>query len=113
MSRLVRIALVLGVFGTSALAGPRPANAWWRAGWGFGFAPYVPFAPIVPAPYPYYYAPPPVYYAPPPVYAPPPAPAGQSCYAGPYVCPLVQFSPQGAPCSCPANDGGRVGGRVG
>ena len=31
-------------------------------------------------------------------------PAGQACYAGPYVCPLEAPSPVGAPCSCPTNN---------
>src|SRR5882724_8050329 len=78
------------------------------------------------APPPVYYPPayyPPPYYPPPQVYAPPgnsfsytpPSARGpdygpsrsyaaQSCQAGPYVCPLVQDTPPGGRCSCPAND---------
>ena len=105
----------------SGSVAPPPAQAWWRHGvWvGFGFAPPLYFAPPVYAPPPIYYAPPPVYYAPPPVvYAPPPfyvAPPprhSQSCYAGPYTCPLQPPGPAGSACSCPANQG-RAYGRAG
>ena len=130
MKRCLRLVLVLAVALPGVLSAPPAAHAWWRGGFGFGFVP------MVPGPYPYYY-PPPVYY-PPPIYVPPPvyavppvyaapspaapspaapssaAPStGQTCYAGQYVCPLTQPSPTGAPCSCPTNDSGRVGGRVG
>jgi hypothetical protein len=76
---------------------------------------------------PAYYYPPPVYYPPPPVYLTPPPPVmytppvqpqypapraayGQSCNAGPYVCPMDRPVAAGAPCYCPGNDGRRVGG---
>jgi hypothetical protein len=69
----------------------------------------------------YYPPPPPVYYAPPPtVYAPPPqsysqGPAeggpGQTCYAGPYVCPMDRPTATGSNCYCLGNGGARVWGR--
>ena len=100
------------------IALPSTAHAWWRGG---GFFIGVPFPPVVIAP-PVYappvYAPPPVVYAPQqdyyaqsPGYAAP-APYGQSCYAGPYVCPLQRSVPAGTNCSCPGN-AGRVFGRSG
>ena len=75
-------------------------------------------------PAPYYY-PPPVYYAPPPpvVYAPPqqqnytqiPAATSahgeQSCYAGPYVCPMDRPVMTGGSCYCLGNGGQRVWGK--
>ena len=82
---------------------PSPAHAWRHWGWGWG--PGIIIAP------PVFIAPPPVYYAPPPSYYAPRA-AGEACYAGPYVCPLERPGPQGAPCSCPTNNG-RAGGRIG
>lgn len=110
MQRNLHFALMFAVVAAGVLAVPPAAQAWWRGGFTFGFVPYVPT-------YPYYYPPPPVYYPPPPVYAPPPAYAtpgnGPACYAGPYVCPLSRPAQSGAPCSCPTNDSGRVGGRVG
>ena len=76
-------------------------------------------------PPPIYYPPPPVYYAPPPpmYYTPPqayatPAPAmrsgggGQSCYAGPYVCPMDRPVSPGAGCYCPGNGGQKVWGQA-
>ncbi len=75
-------------------------------------------------PPPVYYPPPPVYYPPPPVvYAPPPpvynsyrgsapAGAGQTCDAGPYVCPMERPVASGASCYCPGNGGQRVWGRA-
>jgi hypothetical protein len=95
-----------------ALAMPQPAHAWWRGGVFFNVAPFVPFYYAQP----YYYVPPPVVYAPPVYTAPPayvPPDTAQSCYAGAYVCPLARPAPTGQPCSCPAEGGGRVGGRVG
>lgn len=113
--------LRLSVLAISAVSGavalPQPAHAWWRGGVTFGFAPFAPY----PYPYPDHY-PPPVVYAPPAYVAPPaygapaygaPSSAGPACYAGPYVCPLSVASPVGTPCSCPTNDHGRAGGRVG
>jgi hypothetical protein len=106
MSRSFRLAVVLVALALGGLASPSAAHAWWRGGIGFGFVPFAPY------PAPYYYPPPPVYYAPPPAYYPPPA-GGQACYARAYTCPLAQPTPVGALCSCPTNDSGRVGGRVG
>jgi len=96
---------------------PAPAKAWWRGGVFIGVPPVV-------YPAPYYYAPPPVYYAPPPAYyAPPPAaygapaasgptqPAGQSCYAGPVICPMDHPTVTGNTCWCTASSG-RVYGQV-
>lgn len=126
-SSLFRSLVAVAALGAIAVA-PTSAHAWWRGGVVFGFGPWLPYA--YPYPYPYYY-PPPVVYAPPPVVygAPPPPPASaaqppvasgaapaagpSSCYAGQYVCPLAHSSPVGAPCSCPTNDNGRAGGRVG
>ena len=68
-----------------------------------------------PPPPPVYYAPPPpVVYAPPQAYSPPPQPpgAGQSCYAGPYVCPMDRPIATGGNCYCPGNGGERVWGRA-
>lgn len=109
-----RVVMVLGV--ALATAFPGPANAWRHGGW---WGPRV----IIGVPGPIYLGPPAGYYYAPQYYAPPyptppyptppyPTPAGQACYAGAYVCPLDQIGPQGAPCSCPTNNG-RVGGRVG
>jgi len=94
---------------------PAQARVWVGVGipfWGPGFYP------------PPYYYPPPAYYPPPPpvVYAPPPqsygqqapmaAPGGQSCYAGPYVCPMDRPVGSGTSCYCPGNGGQRVWGRA-
>lgn len=105
VSRRSCLAALIAAVALGGMVAPQPAHAWWRGGVGFGFAPF--------APYPYRY---PYYYPPPVVYAPPPyavSPGGQSCYAGPYVCPLAVASPLGAPCSCPTEYNGRAGGRVG
>lgn len=70
-----RAAVIAPVLLAAALAlTPRPAAAWWRAGWGWGWHPgwgvRVVVPPVVVAP-PVAYVPPPVAYAPPPVaYAP-------------------------------------------
>jgi hypothetical protein len=96
----------------SAVLAPTPAQAWWRGGVWVGVAPPLYYAP------PYY--PPPVYYAPPPpvVYTPPgfygsqQPQYSQSCYAGPYTCPLQPPAPAGSACSCPSNQG-RAYGRAG
>lgn len=85
---------------------PSTANAWWHGGfYGPRFVFFGP--PVIYAPPPVVYAPPPVVYAP----APPPAyvPAGQTCYAGAYVCPLERATPVGAGCSCPTNTGRAYG----
>ena len=85
-----------------ALLVPGPAQAWWHRG-GYFFGPPIIVGPPI-------YIGPPVYAAPPPYYS---GPAGQACYAGPYICPLDQPGPRGAPCSCPTNQNSRAGGRVG
>lgn len=100
----------LALTGTVA---PTPAHAWWRGGVVVGIAPPpLYFGPPVYAPPPVYYAPPPVVYAPPPFYVAPPSRYSQTCYAGPYTCPLQPPGPAGSPCSCPANQG-RAYGRAG
>jgi hypothetical protein len=74
-------------------------------------------------PPPVYYPPPPVYYAPPPpayyaapqqTYSQAPAPGGvgQTCSAGPYVCPMDHPTAAGANCYCLGNGGVRVWGRA-
>ena len=95
-----------------AAATPAAARVWI----GFGFPFYVGPPAYYPPP-PVYY-PPPAYYPPPPVaYAAPPAaaapgPAGQSCYAGAYVCPMDHPVPSGADCYCLGNGGTRVWGHA-
>ncbi len=103
-SRLGLLALATAIT-AGGLASAKPAQAHVFFGFGVG----------VPVVAPYYYRPHyerPYYYAPAPVYYPPynPIPGGYSCYAGPYVCPLHYAHPINAPCSCPAENGGRVGG---
>ena len=110
---LPRLALAAGVIGLGAAGMPAPAQAWWRGGWGWDGGVVFGVAPPVYLPPPVVYAPPPVYYAPPAYYVPP-APysaTGQACYAGAYVCPLLNAQPVGASCGCPAY-GGRVYGQV-
>jgi hypothetical protein len=85
------------------LALPTASHAFWRGGVFIGVPPVVVGPPI--------YYPPPVYYVPPVLYGP--APPGQSCYAGAYICPLTAPAAVGEPCSCRANNGGRVSGRAG
>jgi len=92
-----------------------PGAAQARVFVGFGFPMF--YGPPVYAPPPVYY-PPPMYYAPPPpvVYAPPPqsyspSPAGQSCYAGAYYCPMERPVAPGSGCYCTVN-GSRVWGRA-
>jgi hypothetical protein len=120
---LVRLArpTVLAAVACAAVLGmaiPTPAAAWWRGGGVFiGLPPIVVAPPI----YPGYY-PPPAYY-PPPYYAPPPPMAyapqsqaqqgtGQSCYAGPYVCPMDHPVASGSGCYCLGNDRTQVWGRA-
>jgi hypothetical protein len=71
---------------------------------------------------------PPAGYAPPPGYPPQggygasggytpsmgggPMESAQSCQAGAYVCPLVQDTPPGGPCSCPGHGGNAVRGQA-
>jgi hypothetical protein len=111
--RRITVALAL----CAALAGLAADPAQARVFVGIGIPFYGPgFYPA-----PYYYPPPPVYYAPPPpvVYAPPQAyspqsqaaGSGQSCYAGPYVCPMDHPIATGAGCYCLGNGGERVWGR--
>ncbi len=117
-----RLAIALAVFGAVAGLSAGNADAWFVA--GFGAPLYGPG--FYPAPYyyppPAYYPPPPVYYAPPPpppvyyppqTYAPPAArPAGQSCMAGKYVCPMDHPAAAGSACYCLDNRGQRVAGRT-
>ena len=118
--RLARPVALAGV-ACAAMAGAAvttPAAAWWyggyRGGVFIGVPPIVVAPPIYP---PAYYPPPPVYYPPPPVaYAPPPAPGpqagGQSCYAGPYVCPMDHPVPSGTGCYCLGNNRAQIWGRA-
>jgi len=94
------------------LFAPMPAHAHVGVVFGFGIAPpvYYPPPPVFYPP-PVYYPPPPAYYAPPPpvAYAPsPPSPTGQSCYAGPIVCPMERLGPPGRTCWCTDTAGRRV-----
>jgi hypothetical protein len=111
VSKLLAAAILCG-----AVMAPGAANAWgWRGGgWGWHGGVYFGFpGPIYVGP-PVVYAGPPVVYAPgPPAYAAPYAApayaAATSCDAGPYICPLENPGPAGAPCTCPTNTG-RVAG---
>jgi hypothetical protein len=97
-----------------------PAAAWWRGGGVFIGIPPIVVAPPIYSPG---YYPPPAYY-PPPYYAPPSPPAayapsapaqqsaGQSCYAGPYVCPMDHPVVSGSGCYCLGNDRTQVWGRA-
>lgn len=108
----------LAAIGAGLLVSTGIATAQARVFFGFGMPLY--YGPPVYAPPPVYY-PPPAYYAPPPpvVYAPPPAQtytpypggAGQSCYAGAYVCPMDRPVSPGSGCYCTVN-GSRVWGRA-
>jgi hypothetical protein len=132
-SRLARLAMFAAV-ACAALAGSAvttPANAWccgggWRGGVFIGIPPIVvgpPAYPYYAPPPPAYYPPPPAYYAPPPSgYAPPPTayappqsdgqPGGQSCTAGPYVCPMDHPVTSGSSCYCLGNNRTQVWGRA-
>jgi hypothetical protein len=81
-------------------------------GYGYGYGPPYGYSPYLPPPI--YYPPPPVYYAPPPVYYTPPRPVNgsQTCYAGPYVCPMERPVASGAGCYCSGNYGQKVWGRA-
>jgi hypothetical protein len=75
MKRAAAVGAVLGFASIGIIAAPKPANAWWHRGYGYGwccrvYAPHVFFVPRVYAPAPVYYAPRPIYYAPRPVYVP-------------------------------------------
>lgn len=73
---------------------------------------YYPAYPAPPNfPPPAYYPPPPATYAPPPAYTPQATPAGQSCYAGPAVCPMENPVVSGSACYCTVN-GQRVWGHA-
>jgi hypothetical protein len=90
-------------------AAPTQAQAWGRYGVFIGLPPIVLGGPL--------YAPPPVYEPPPPppAYIPPPAPAapaGYTCYAKPYICPLYHPHKIGHRCACEALGGGAVPGTV-
>ena len=109
------VALGAALVAFCAAATPAAARIWV----GFGFPLY--FGPPVYYPPPTYYAPPPApaYNAPPPAaYNAPaqsdaaPMPAGQSCYAGAYVCPMDHPIPSGANCYCPGTGGDRVWGHA-
>ena len=106
---------VVAMAGLGVTVAPSPAHAWWRGGGiVIGVNPFpLFFPPPVYYPPPGYYPPPPAaYYAPPPPgYAQQSAAPGQTCYAGPYVCPLERVAPAGVNCSCPGNYG-RVPGVV-
>jgi hypothetical protein len=116
-TRLIRLPILVVLAMVGALCAPKPAQA--HIGFRFLVGPPVV---VVPPVYDYYYpAPvyysPPGYYDPPPVfYYPPPAnaegPAGYSCYAGPYVCPLEKLQPVGGYCACPAYGGRSAAGTV-
>jgi len=121
--------VVLAAVACAALADSAvttPANAWccgggWRGGVFIGIPPIVVGPPVYPYyPPPAYYPPPPAYYPPPPVYYPPPtayAPpppqeGGQSCTAGPYVCPMDHPVASGSACYCLGNNRTQVWGRA-
>jgi hypothetical protein len=117
MQSLRRITVAIALCAAFVGLAPSPANARVFVGIGVPF-----FGPgFYPPPYyyppPAYYPPPPVMYAPPPqVYAPPqamaPSGAGQSCYAGPYICPMDRPVATGGNCYCLGNGGGHVWGRA-
>ncbi len=118
-----------------------PANAWCCGGFHGGVFIGIPPIVVGPPAYPYYappayYPPPPAYYAPPPsgyapppsgyapppsgyappptAYAPPPPQQsdGQSCTAGPYVCPMDHPVASGSSCYCLGNNRTQVWGRA-
>jgi hypothetical protein len=119
LSSLRRITVVAALCATMLGLAAIPAQARVFVGLGFGFPlfygpGYYP-PPVYYPPPPVYYAPPPppVYYVPPQTYTPgPTAQSGQSCYAGPYVCPMDRPVAPGASCYCPGNGGQRVWGRA-
>jgi hypothetical protein len=115
--RVAAVAAVFVMIGVVATL-PTPALARVFVGVGIG-GPW--FGPAY-LPPPYYY-PPPMYYSPPPpvFYSPPQAYApqsqfgpegGQSCYAGPYVCPMDRPTASGSSCYCLGNGGQKVWGRA-
>jgi hypothetical protein len=115
------IALLAGLLGSLATAGP----AYSRVFIGFGF-PLVVGPPVVYYPPPIYY-PPPAYFPPPAYYPPPAYPAGpqadyappqslpqggQSCDAGPLMCPMERPVSSGSNCYCRDRNGQRVWGHA-
>lgn len=105
-SVLFRWLTLAAVLAAGLALGPKPAQAYARFGVVVG-------PPIVVGPV-YGYYPAPVYYYPPPAYAYPatPVPPGTTCYAAPYVCPLLHAHPVGGNCACPAYGGSSVPGTV-
>jgi hypothetical protein len=116
LPRLVRPAMLAAVACAvlASMAATTPAAAWWRGGVWIGVPPIV-VGPPAYYPPPVYYPPPPAYYAPPPpaAYAPQPSQsAGQSCNAGPYVCPMDHPVASGSSCYCLGNNRTQVWGRA-
>ena len=124
------VALSAALVALCAAATPAAARVWIGFGFPLYFGPPVYYPPPVSYPPPAYYAPPPpagysapppaAYNAPPPAAyapqqsdaAPAPSAAGQSCYAGAYVCPMDHPIPSGANCYCPGNGGDRIWGHA-
>jgi hypothetical protein len=116
MPRIAMIALLAGLLGSFAIA--RPAYS--RVFIGFGFPLVV--GPPVFYPPPVYY-PPPAFYPPAPFYPPPayapgpqadyaPPQGGQSCSAGPLMCPMERPVSAGSSCYCHDRNGQRVWGHA-
>jgi hypothetical protein len=86
----------------------------WGIPYGYPYAYGYPYS----YPYPFLYGYPYGGYSSAPVpgtYAPGPqaaAPAGQSCYAGAYVCPMERPVPSGSACYCLSNNRSHVPGRA-
>jgi hypothetical protein len=113
--RRFAVALVLCTAFVGLASGPAQARVFVGIGvpfYGPGFYPPPYYYP--PPPPVYYPPPPPVVYAPPPqVYAPPPpAPTRQTCYAGPYTCPMDRPVAVGGGCYCLGNGAQKVWGRA-
>jgi hypothetical protein len=120
-SRLVFHRAAVAVALCAAMVGLASSSAQARVFVGIGIPFYGPG--FYPAPY---YYPPPAYYPPPPVvYAPSlppqnysqmpaaePSGGGQSCYAGPYVCPMDRPVSAGSSCYCLGNGGQKVWGKA-
>jgi hypothetical protein len=122
-------AVALGAAVLGIIAMPTPAYS--RVSIGIGIPLYLPG--LYP---PAYYPPPPVYYPPPAYYPPPggyppqggypppqtnytpepgaagPGEGGQSCNAGPYVCPMDHPVASGSTCYCLGNGGAKVWGHA-
>jgi S-formylglutathione hydrolase FrmB len=114
-------ALSVGLSTLTGLAHPAVARVWVGFGFPLVVGPPAYYPPPVYYPPPAYYAPP-AYYPPayyPPPYYPPPAysppvqyrPSGQSCVAGPAVCPMQHPVASGAGCYCTTTQG-RLWGRA-